>query len=333
MRTKSYNDSGLTAKRSYCISGLTAILMAVAALLLPSCNPEAEYETKNVKVKMEIKTVSSGFVECDFSTDKGAYYLIGIIEPWENFNPMYNQKQFMQLVLDYAYAEYLVWRNDLLIRKEFNVASFASHSIQYGSVHHFFTGLVPNHDYWLYAFAVNPETMQPISNLQLENVLTKEESIMDIHFEYRVMGEWDYVYPVDTNGNLNSHFPYIAITYDSLTLSQDSDFLEVLDYVEDTVADTTLAATAYYFAAWAAECFLEPEKAKVRYGVHAVKNDGIHSDDAWEEGHTYYTALSGYDGSFRQTTIYRFVWTGDSCNLYFKDTDPANIINILSEEE
>jgi hypothetical protein len=66
---------------------------------------------------------------------------------------------------------------------------------------------------------------------------------------------------------------------------------------------------------------------KVIYGVYAVNNDGFNSGEIWQEGHTYYTVVSGYDGSFRQTTIYKFVWTGEDCNLYFRDTDPANIVN------
>lgn len=301
------------------LSGLMVLSIISLQFSFSSCNPEAKWVTKDVNVKMKIQAVSSGFVECQFSTDKDAYYLIGIIEPWEDFNPVYNQKQFMQLALDYAYAEYLVWRNGLLLGKEFNVASFASHSLQYGSVHHFFTGLLPDHDYWLYAFAVNPETMQPIGYLQLENVLTKEESIMDIHFEYRVKGEWDYVYPVDTNGNINSNFPYIVTTCDSLTLAKESIY--------------SLEDVGYHFVEWALDRFLDPAKADVNYGVSATKKDGVQSSEVFQKGHTYYTALCGYDGSFRHTTIYRFVWTGDSCNYYFKDTDPENIVNLISEEE
>ena len=118
-------------------------ILSALAVLSPSCNPEAKWETKDVKVDMSVKTVSAGFVECSFSTNKDAYYLIAITEAWENYNPMYNSKQFMQLALDSAYADYLMWRNYLLRDKEFNVAPFASHSLQYGSINHFFTGLVP----------------------------------------------------------------------------------------------------------------------------------------------------------------------------------------------
>ena len=147
------------------IKGIIFLAIIIFQISLVSCSPEAPWETEGVEVRMQQKTVSAGFVEYDFSTNKDAYYLIAICEPWEDYNPVANPKQFMQLALDSAYAEYLLWRNDLLRAKEFNVAPFASHSLQYGQITHFFTGLIPDHDYWVYAFPVNPETMQPVGKL------------------------------------------------------------------------------------------------------------------------------------------------------------------------
>lgn len=300
------------------ITGLSTLALLLGSLLLtPSCGTEAKYETKGVEVKMDIKNISAGFVECDFSTNKDAYYLIGITEPWEDYNPVANSKQFMQLALDSAYAEYLFWRNGLLREKEFNVAPFSSHSLQYGKVKHFFTGLLPDEDYWVFCFPVDPVAMKPAGSLDLVPVKTLKESNMDIHFEYRIKGQWDYIYPVDSTGKINEHFPYIATTCDSLTLAHDSIY---------TVDDA-----AIYFIFWSMERFLKPYLADVHYGVHAVKNDGVESSEMFLKGHTYYTALSGYDGSFRHTTIYRFKWTGDSCEYYFHDTDSANIVNRINQ--
>lgn len=299
---------------------ILALCALFTVLFLASCGSEARYETENVEVRMEVRNISAGFVECDFSTNKDAYYLIAICEPWEDFNPVSNSKQFMQLALDSAYAEYLVWRNGLLRGKEFNVAPFASHSLQYGSVTHFFTGLLPDNDYWVFSFPVDPVKMKPVGQLNIIPIKTLEDSKMDIHFEYRVKGVWDYIYPVDSAGKINEHFPYIVTTRDSITLAAES--------------VCTLAEVAAYFVWWSIERFMIPEEyADVQYGVHAVKNDGFSSGEVFQKGHTYYTCVSGYDGSFRQTTIYRFVWTGDSCQYYFYDTDPANIVNILDEQE
>lgn len=293
--------------------GLIAIVFI--ALCAISCNPEARWETKDVTLSMTINTVSAGFIECTFSTNKDAYYLISIVEPYEDYNPVANQKQFMQLALDSAYADYLKWRNHLWVEKEFNVAPFSSHSLQYGTTRHFFTGLLPDEDYWVFAFVVDPVTMKPAGTLILENVKTTKESIMDVHVDYRVKGAWDYIYPMDSTGKIQNRFPYIATTRDSLKLAKDSIYGDI--------------GAAAYFVFWTLERFMTPDSAKVVYGVHAVENDGYQSSETFMEGHTYYTAISGYDGSFKQTTVYKFKWTGKDCDLYFLGTDSTNIFKTV----
>jgi hypothetical protein len=291
------------------------LLAALVIFLLPSCSPEAPWTTSNVKINLSVQTVSAGFVECDFTPDKDAYYLIAIETARKDYDPMQHQKQFMTLALDSAYAEYLIWRNELLRKGEFNIAPFASHGLQYGKMEHFFTSLVPNEDYWIYAFVVNPQTMKPEGQLFMTTVHTTDTSIVDVHFAYRVKGYWDYTYPLDSLGNIYPRFPYLATTCDSLTLAAAGE--------TDPV---------YYFYLWTLDQFLNPKDANVFYGVHAVENDGWSSIEAFEEGHTYYTAIAGFDGLFEHLTVYRFVWTGDSCNLYFTDTDPANIAYSLLDE-
>lgn len=294
-------------------------VIGLLALLTLACSPEAKWTTDDVEINMEIVTVSAGFAECRFSTNKEAYYLIACVPAVEGENPQDHPKQFMTLALDSANVEYLAWRNALLKQGEFNVAPFASHALQYGSVNHFFTGLLPGEDYWIYAFVVDPSSLKPVGKLYLETVKTTTESIMDIHFEYRIKGKWDYIYPVDEKGNIYSRFPYIATTCDSLKL--------VTDGFE------TDSATCAYFLFWALERFLYPDSANVLYGVKVVENDGWSSSEEWKEGHTYYTAISGYDGSFKQATLYKFTWTGDSCNYYFHDTDSANVMSIIKMYE
>lgn len=297
---------------------LVTVLCPLCLLLTPSCSPEAEWYVKNVDIEMNIQTVSAGFAECSFSTSKEAYYLVAIERVRDGYDPMEHQKQFMMLALDSANVEYLSWRNSLLKRGEFNVAPFASHALQYGNVDYFFTGLLPGNEYWVYAFVVNPETLEPAGKLHLQKIKTTSESIMDIHFDYRIKGRWDYIYPIDTLGKIYGSFPYIATTRDSLSLV-------------DEVISTDSAAVAY-FVFWALERFLDPSKAEVLYGVHAAENDGYQSAETFEEGHTYYTVICGYDGSYKQTTIYKFNWTGESCNLYFVDTDSANLVNRFRKE-
>ncbi len=285
------------------------LLIPYTLFLAPSCNTEAAFETKDVKVNMTIKNISSGFVECEFSTNKDAYYLIAIQDPWENFNPTTNQKQFMQLALDSAYAEYLIWRNDLLRKKEFNVAPFSSHSLQYGNTTRIFTGLMPDRDYWVYAFPVDPETMTPAGKLVLENVKTLFASTVEIRFEYRVRGMWDYVYPVDTLGRINSRYPYTFLTVDSAEIAS-----SIAEY----------GTPVHFFTEWAIDLFQYPELADIFYGVKATENDGIKSTSKFEEGHVYYTGINGLDGLFKHLAVYKFTWHED-CVYYFHDTDSTNL--------
>lgn len=292
---------------------LKSQIVLLLVIILSSCNPEAPWKTENVEIYMEIQTISAGFVECSFSTNKEAYYLINIEEAKEGVNPLERQKQFMMLVLDSVNLDYLHWRNDLLKNGEINIAPFSSYALQYGDVNHFFTGLLPKTDYWMYAFVVNPEKQTPEGKLYFTTLTTPEESIMDIHFDYRVKGCWDYIYPVDTFGNIYGRFPYIATTMDSLELV-------------DKELGTDSAAVAYSVF-WALQRFTNPNMADVLYGVNVVDHDGLQTEDDLEEGHTYYTIISGYDGSFKQTTVYRFNWTGDSCNIYLRDTCAANVVN------
>ena len=296
------------------LKGIIVLSIFIFQFLFPSCDPEAKWVTGDVDIHMTVNTVSAGFVECSFSTNREAYYLIAIEQAREGVNPLDRPKQFMMLALDSANVEYLKWRNERLKQGEFNIAPFASHALQYGDVDYFFTGLLPGNDYWIYAFVVNPETLQPSGKLHLQKVTTADDSQLEVHFDYRIKGRWDYIYPMDTLGNIYSRFPYIATTRDSLTL------------VGEGLSDDGDAVL--YFVAWMMDRFLDPSLANILYGVYAVENDGWQSSEDFQEGHTYYTAIGGYDGSFKQTTIYKFVWTGDSCNLYLRDTDEANIINL-----
>lgn len=284
--------------------------------MFSSCNPEAKWDTTDVEINMTVKTVSAGFIECGFSTNKEAYYLIAIEPARDDYDPMEHQKQFMTLALDSANVDYLAWRNRLLRDGEFNVAPFASHSLQYGSVNHFFTGLWFDQEYWVYAFVVDPESMKPAGKLYLEKVKTTYESIMPILFEYRVKGTWDYIYPIDSaSGNIYAHFPYVATTRDSLEIEKD------LAEADSTSAYSYASTVQQYFTIWLALQDLNMEEAHILYGVSAIDNNGINSHLSFKEGHTYYTYIAGFDFSVRQSTLYKFRWEGEKTALYFTEKD------------
>ena len=285
------------------VKGERLWVMGLLALLVLACNPEAKWATDDVAITITPYTISAGYIECSFATDKEAYYLIDCVPAEAGYDPTKpeNQKQFMMLALDSAYVGYLDWRYNLLKSGEFNIAPFASHSLQYGNIDHFFTNLDTLTNYWIFAFVVNPETMKPAGKLYLKQVTTRATSAMDVHFEYRVRGYWDYIYPLNPDGKINNHFPYLASTCDSAWLEgmAPEDYFETL-FMGYSALDL---------------------KNVIRYGTNVVYNDGLNSDAEFEQGHTYYTAIVSYDGFMGNNVIYKFTWTGPEYEAYFKNED------------
>ncbi len=289
------------------MKGYRLSIISLLALLVLACNPEAKWATKDVTITITPYTVSAGYVECSFTTDKEAYYLVACVPAVPGYDPTRpeNQKQFMMLALDSANVEYISWRYDLLKEGEFNIAPLASHCLQYGNIDHFFTHLTPDKDYWIYAFVVNPDTQEPAGRLFLQRVRTAPTSVVDVHFEYRVRGSWDYIYPLNPDGKINNHFPYFAATVDSAYLAEERDHMSPVDYMEELF---TLYAESKY-------------QEFIRYGVQVTLNDGFNSDEEFQAGHTYYTAIVSFDGFIGHNVIYRFHWTGPDFEAYFKNED------------
>lgn len=280
------------------------LALAIFVFMLCSCNPEAKWETSDVIITMSPHTVSAGYIECSFSTNKDAYYLVACVPVEAGYNPLDHQKAFMTLALDSANMEYINWRYYLLKEGVSSIAPFSSHSLQYGDVDHFFTNLTPNTDYWVYAFVVNPKTLQPTGKLFLQTLTTAKESIVNVHFEYRVRGFWDYIYPLDSTGvNINKRYPYVAATRDSLEI------------------DAEGISPEEYFTNWVLDIIKYDLTNNLRYGVQVVENDGVDSYLRFEAGHTYYTAITGFDGECSDNVIYKFTWTGEAYEHYFRQDE------------
>ena len=289
------------------VIGYRLSVIGMLALLVLACNPDAKWTTKDVSIDITPYTVSAGYMECSFATDKEAYYLVACKPANSDYDPTDPslQKQFMTLELDSAYTEYIQWRSWLLQGGEFTIAPFASHSLQYGDIDHFFTNLIPNTDYWVYAFVVDPETLKPAGKLFLKTIRTTATSTVDVKFEYRVRGYWDYIYPINVkDGKINSHYPYLASTVDSLYLADEAHMTP-----EEYFTDLFLTYSKYNYT------------EVVRFGVQVVFNDGLSSSELFQEGHTYYTAIVSFDGFMGRNVIYRFTWLGEEFEAYFKDED------------
>lgn len=285
------------------VRGVLSVLCMLYSVFFVSCDPNAKWSADNVEVTVRIENASTGFAVCEFTTTQEAYYLIAIEEARPGYNPMEHQKSFMSAALDSAYAAYLDWRNELWRKDEFNVAPFSSHSLQYGNGYYTFTGLKPNSKYWIYAFIVNPSTMQPAGQLAIDSIETILYSDIHMQYEYRIKGSWDYIYPMDDYGYIDNVYPYVAVTCDSLDVEK--------------AGQTPVE----YFKAWYANLDEHPEQADIIYGVKAVNHNGYSSREEFEEGHTYYTTIACFDGPYGQMLTYKFTWTGEDHEEYLREVD------------
>ena len=291
--------------------GLCALLLLFYSF--SACNPEVEAHTRNVEIDIQVQQISAGYVNVDFTTNKRAFYLTGIHAVREDIPDIQHYaKQFMLLALDSAYVDYLYWRNKQLQQLTPFIADFASYALDYGNANRYFTLLQPNTDYWLYAFVVDPATNKPTGKLFVTTITTLEKSNTPVFFEYRIEGQWDYVYPKDKDGNINSHTPWVGETIDSLTLREQN-----------------WRVPGEYFFDRFKNVYDNPYD-RILYGIFAHHNDGTNDGTTatkYEIGKTYYTGMAALDAPLVFPlpndiyNIYRFTWMGDSTHLYLTPDD------------
>lgn len=291
--------------RSMVIALFAGILLLCS---MTSCHiDEVPAYTNNVEITIDVQKVSAGYAHVTFSTNKKAFYLIGIQQAKDTVDLQQVAKHFMLLALDRAYVDYLDWRNQQLQQLTPFIADFASHSLQYGTVDHFFTFLETDQDYWVYAFVVDHTSNKPAGRLFCQTIHTNDSSTIPIDFHYRVEGVWDYVYPMDSTGEIHSHIPWVGETIDSITLRQQG---------WNTPGE-------YFFHRFTQQ--YENSDSPVNYGIAAKENngEGDHvSNIKFEVGKTYYTGMATLDAPLLYPLpkhvydIYRFTWQGDSTNIY-----------------
>ena len=290
---------------SHCVATL---LVGMWLISFAACNPEVAAYTEGVEISIDVEKVSAGFAQVRFSTNKEAFYLISIQPTQEGVNPEKIAKTFMLLSLDSAYADYLYWRNRQLQQHIPFVADFSSHSLQYGDIKHFFTLLQPCTEYWVYAFVVDPRTNKPAGKLFLETITTDSVSTMPVQFEYRIDGAWDYIYPIDSTGEIISNIPWAAETMDSITIREGG----------------WRVPGEYFFDRFKKVYYEDYER--ILYGIYAHKNDGVGDGTSathFEVGKTYYTAMAALDAPLvfplpkNIYNVYRFTWTGEDMDTVF----------------
>lgn len=291
--------------------------IVVVLFTFNACQPEVVAHTDDVEITIDVHQVSAGFAHVTFESDRKAFYLIGAQPVRENIDPQEVAKHFMLLALDSAYLDYLQWRNQHLNNLTPFVADFASHSLHYGKEEHFFTFLESGKDYWIFAFVVNHYTNKPVGKLFCKTIHTNDSSSIPVSFHYRIEGRWDYVYPMDTTGEIIAYVPWVGETIDSASI-------RAAGYTKP----------GHYFF----DRFLElsrEDNPRVLYGISVVENNGKAENSSainFEVGKTYYTGMAALDAPMDTMIImdgkivnppspliydiYRFVWQGDSTDIY-----------------
>lgn len=277
-----------------------SVIFAFVLLVLVSCSTEAKYGEK-ATIDIQVKQVGSGFCEVCYIPSEVTWYYAGIIEISNGYNPAAaNKKNFMNLTLDEAYMEYIIWRHEMLSAGVPFIADFASHALSYGDLDRFELYLKPGTDYLLYCYVVNPETNKPVGNLYTKQIRTLGESELSVHYDYRIKGQWDYVYPKDEHGVIVEDVPWIGFTRD-----------------EQEVAASGLAAREYFTQLYNTQ--LSSKEGSVFRGMYAHNNNGFGdgtSSTLFQEGHTYYTAVMTFDGALSDLNLFKFTWTGPDMDLY-----------------
>jgi len=283
------------------------IVLALLSALLAGCSEYAPYKTKNVSLDIQILDVSAGYANISITPSKNTFYYAGLMELDSNQAvPAQDDYNFMYLQLDQANIDYLEWRHDLLKDDVPYIASFVDHVLYYGNVEHTIVHLVPGRSYLVYAFVVDPETVKPVGNMYCKSFTTTDSSYKKINFDYRIDGWWDFVYPLDSTGLVNSCHPYMVYTVSQDSLLADFDNDTVKEYHKPYVyIGLRLATYNYVTTAY--------EENRIEYGVYSASHEyAEYAPDSvvFEPGKTYYTGIFSADGmlNHKQFQIYKFTW-------------------------
>lgn len=195
------------------------VIFCTLLFTLVSCDPEAVYNLKNVKIDINVSRLSSGYAYVTYHTSKPAYFVIGI-EKMSNQDIINHPSQYMTLVMDSVYIDYVQWRHSYLKDGEENIAGFSSHSLEYSSSMERFYPLDEDSDYWLYAFVVDPNTKQPVGNLVKQKLHTMKKVESEVHCNIRMDGSWLYTYPKGRSGLINDYCPYFWTTISDESLQE-----------------------------------------------------------------------------------------------------------------
>ena len=271
-----------------------ALVLAAVLVLLAGCKTESKYHLLGVKFEIEVATVTKGYIHTYFYPSTVAYYVTGCMPVNDKYDPINKSQQFMTLMVDSLYIDYLDWRYDYLKNQEDYIADFASHSLQYGDSERYFQNLQPDTDYWVYAFVVDPGSKEPFDQLWLTTVRTGSEEVCRAWFDTRVQGSYFYLYPREKeDGEIIENVPYTGGIVDALDLVEafplPLDFEGKLDKYSEQAYNL---AVEYGIL------------SKITYtGVKQINYAG-----RFKAGHTYYIIIGELQGGIVNRAYFHFTY-------------------------
>lgn len=271
-------------------------ILAALLLLAAGCTTSSKYHLMGVKFEIEVASVTRGYIHTYFYPSTVAYYVTGCMAVNDQYDPINKSEQFMTLMVDSLYIDYLDWRYNYLKNQEDYIADFASHSLQYGDSERYFQDLQPDTDYWVYAFVVDPGSKEPYDQLWLETVHTDSLSACRAWFDTRVQGSYFYMYPRDgaADASILENVPYTGGIIDALDLLEAVPLLPLspenkLDKYSEIAYDL---AVDYGIL------------SKITYtGVKSINYAG-----RFKAGHIYYIIVGELQGGIVNRAYYTFTY-------------------------
>jgi len=177
-------------------------LISLMGLTFTACNNgEAEYTIKPTPIKITVLTdkITAGTAQINLAPEDDRAYFFTRVVPANEYKPGTMDRDFMMLVMDSVYIDYLQWRYYHLREGETFIAPFTSHSLKYGVQTLHVDTLLPNTEYMVYAFCVNPITNQPMGDLYYDYFSTDSLPHVDLTFQFKLEGSSLYIMPSDDN--------------------------------------------------------------------------------------------------------------------------------------
>lgn len=268
-----------------------------ALILLGACTTKSKYHLYSAELDIELLDITPGYIYARFYSTEVTYYVTGCMKVNDQYDPVGKPRQFMTLMVDSLYQDYLRWRYDYLKDQEDYIADFASHSLQYGESEKYFQNLEPCTNYWIYAFVVDPDKKEPSTDvIWMETVTTDSLAIHRAYFDTRIQGTYFYMYPrSEENGPILEDVPYTGVVVDSAS---------VADIYPPKTPDSFMASLDRYLdMTYISAVELKTLPSITYTGVKQVNYSG-----RWEHGKVYYILTGEIQGGIVNRAFFRFVY-------------------------